>query len=91
MARCAVSDFVPGQLVSGVVIEHQPCGLFVDLGESDPGVVVNTMISDDPKVANPPFPPVGSRIEAAFLGYSGPGRQPRLSLRPAGVQEARHA
>jgi hypothetical protein len=52
-------------------------------------VVVITMINDDPSVANPPFPPVGSRIEAAFLGYSGPDRQPRLSLRPSDVENAR--
>lgn len=91
MAPCAVSDFTPGQLVSGVVLEHQPYGLFVDLGEGEPGVVVITMINDDPSIANPPFPPVGSRIEAAFLGYSGPGRQPRLSLRPSDLERARHA
>jgi predicted RNA-binding protein with RPS1 domain len=76
--------------VSGVVLEHQPYGLFVDLGEGEPGVVIITMINDDSSVANPPFPPVGSRIEMAFLGYSGPGKQPRLSPRPSDLEKARH-
>jgi predicted RNA-binding protein with RPS1 domain len=84
-----MSDLRPGQLVDALVVEHKPFGIFVDIGEDELGVVVITMIEDDSTIPNPQLPPVGSRIEAVFLGYSGPGRQPRLSLRPIDLREAR--
>jgi ribosomal protein S1 len=85
-----MSALKPGQLVTGVVREHQHFGFFVDIGETEPAVVVITMIEDDPSVRNPAFPPVGTELEAVFLGFSGPGRQPRLSVRPMDVERARH-
>ena len=84
-----MSDLRQGQLVDGLVIEHKPFGILVNIGEDELGVVVITMIKDDPMISNPQFPPVGSRIEAVFLGYSGPGRQPRLSTRPMDLRQAR--
>lgn len=38
-----------------------------------------TMIADDPSEADPPFPPVGSLIEAVLLGYTELSAEPRLS------------
>ena len=84
-----MNDLSPGQLVNALVVEHKPFGIFVDIGEDELGVVVITMIADDPTIPNPLFPPVGSRVQAVFLGYSGPGRQPRLSLRPMDLLKAR--
>jgi predicted RNA-binding protein with RPS1 domain len=84
-----MSNLSPGQLVSAIVVEHKPFGIFVDLGEDELGVVVITMIKDDSTIPNPPFPALGSQIEAVFLGYSGPGKQPRLSLRPMDLRKAR--
>jgi hypothetical protein len=69
-------------------VEHRPFGILVDLGEDELGVVVITMIEDDPTIPNPGFPSVGKRIEAVFLGYSGPGKQPRLSIRPVDLKKA---
>ena len=85
-----MSELTPGQLVSGVVVEHRPFGVFIDIGEDEPGVVVITMIEDEPRPRTPELPPVGTAVEAAFLGFSGPGRQPRLSLRPTDVAKARN-
>jgi predicted RNA-binding protein with RPS1 domain len=84
-----MSDLTPGQLVSGTVIEHRPFGVFIDIGEDEPGVAVITMIEDEPRPQTPAFPAVGSAVDAVFLGFSGPGRQPRLSLRPADIAKAR--
>jgi predicted RNA-binding protein with RPS1 domain len=86
-----MTDLSPGQLVWGVVREHQPFGVFIDIGEDEPGVAVITMLEDEPRSRTPEFPPVGSKVDAVFLGFSGPGRQPRLSLRPADVAKARDA
>jgi ribosomal protein S1 len=84
-----MSDLSPGRLVDGLVVEHKPFGILVDIGEDELGVVVITMMEDDPAIPNPPFPPVGSKIEAVFLGYSGPTRQPRLSMRPMDLINSR--
>jgi ribosomal protein S1 len=86
-----VSDLRQGQLVDGLVVEHKPFGVFVDIGEDELGAVVITMMEDDPVIPDPQFPPVGSRIEAVFLGHSGPGRQPRLSTRPMDLRQARRS
>jgi predicted RNA-binding protein with RPS1 domain len=84
-----VNNLRQGQLADGLVVEHKPFGVFVDIDEDELGIVVITMIEDDPMIPNPRFPPVGSRIEAVFLGYSRPGRQPRLSTRPIDLRQAR--
>lgn len=84
-----MSDLRPGQLITGAVVEHQPFGVFIDIGEDELGVAVITMIEDEPRSKTPLFPPVGSSVDAVFLGFSGPGRQPRLSLRPADIAKAR--
>jgi ribosomal protein S1 len=86
-----MSDLIPGQIIDGLVVEHEPFGILVDIGENELGVVVITMVEDDPKIANLNFPPVGSQIETVFLGYSGPTRQPRLSTRPMDLRNARRA
>lgn len=84
-----MSDLRPGQIVRGVVIEHRHFGVFIDIGKSEPGVAVITMIEDEPRSRDPDLPPVGETVEAVFLGYSGPGQQPRLSLRPGDIEKAR--
>jgi len=83
-------DLRPGQLVSGVAIEHRAFGAFIEIGEDEPGLVVITMLEDEPRSRRPEFPPIGSEVEAVFLGFNGPSRQPRLSLRPTDVRRARH-
>jgi predicted RNA-binding protein with RPS1 domain len=77
--------------VSGVVVEHRPFGVFVDIGQDEPGVAVITMIEDEPRSRAPELPRVGTSVDAVFLGFSGADRQPRLSLRPTDVAGARNA
>lgn len=84
-----MNELTPGQIVSGVVVQHQAFGLFVDIGQEKLAVVTITTIADDPHSPNPAMPPVGERIEAVFLAYAGPGRQPRLSLRPRDLEQSR--
>jgi ribosomal protein S1 len=86
-----MSDLSPGQIVTGVVVEHRHFGVFVDIGEAELAVAVITMLEDEPRSRDPVMPPVGNTVEAVFLGYSGPGHQPRLSLRPGDVEKARAA
>ena len=74
------------RLVRGRVTRHEPYGFYVDIGANREGVVVITMISDDPSVSNSPFPPIGSTISAALIGYTDVGDEPRLSVRPSDVK-----
>ena len=79
-----------GDLVTGVVVEHRHFGCFVDIGDDELAVAMITMLDDDPGSPGrpPPFPPVGSTVEVVMLGYSGPGHQPRISLRPSDLDVA---
>jgi len=78
----------PGDIVTGVVVEHRHFGVFLDIGDEEPALAVITMIEDDPR-ATPMLPPVSTSVEGVLLGYAGPGHQPRLSLRPSDIHQAR--
>ncbi len=69
-------------LVEGTVTRHEAYGFYVDFGAEREGLVVITMIADDPGQPNPQFPAVGTVVTARLLGYTEIGQQPRLSTRP---------
>ncbi len=79
-----------GQVVRGRVVEHHPYGITVDIGAPQLGVVVITMLEDEPRSQHPRFPPVGTEVECVLLGFTAIGDQPRLSMRPSDVSGARH-
>ena len=76
-----------GDLVTGVVTEHRHFGVFIDIGDVEPAVAVITMIEDDQRTI-PTLPRIGATVEGVFLGYAGPGHQPRISLRPSDIWAA---
>jgi ribosomal protein S1 len=80
-----------GQFVSGVVTRREAFGVFIEIGESEPGVLlVDAVTDDDPSTAMAKLPEVGDRVEAVFLGYGLPrGTQPRLSIRPSDLRRPR--
>ena len=80
-----------GQLLEGVVTRREPFGVFVEIGEPEPGVVLaDAVTDDDPRLAMQGLPEVGEKIQAVFLGYGLPrGTQPRLSIRPSDFARAR--
>jgi len=41
--------------ISGTVTRHEPYGFYVDFGEEQDGLVVATMVVDDPDCLNPNF------------------------------------
>jgi hypothetical protein len=65
--------------------------MFVDIGDYEHGVVLITMLQTEPRSRDPVMPAVGQRVEGMLLGFSGPGRQPRISWRPSDVSIARIA
>lgn len=79
-----------GQIVTGVVTRRETFGVFVDIGEPEPGVVLADAVTDgDPSTALAALPEVGERVVAVFLGYGLPrGTQPRLSIRPSDLNRA---
>lgn len=74
--------------MEGTVVSHEAYGVYIDFGDSEAGLAVITMVDDTPP-PHPFLPQVGSIVGAVFLGYSKPGRQPRLSLRPSDIALAR--
>lgn len=81
-----------GQIVSGVVTESRVFGVFVEIGEPEPGLLLVDALSDSEpsSAALDALPQVGSRIRAVFLGYGAPGgTQPRLSTRPSDFEGSR--
>ena len=83
-----MTDTLPRR-VSGMVTRHEPYGFYLDFGEERDGLVVITMVVDNPNSPNPNFPPVGACIEAVLLGYADIGGQPRLSTRPMDLADIR--
>ena len=69
----------------GVVTQHCPFGIFVDLG--DPGALGLVQIPefrDEGRMTPQQYPPVGSTIEAVVLGHTDERRrQVWLSMRPS--------
>lgn len=49
--------------VLGKVSRHESYGFYVDIGDEHDGLVVITMVVDDPTILNPGFPPIDSTIE----------------------------
>jgi predicted RNA-binding protein with RPS1 domain len=76
-----MSDAIPCRVV-GIVTRHEPYGFYLDFGEEQEGLVVVTMVVDDPALSNPEFPRVGASVPAVLIGYTDIGGQPRLSTRP---------
>jgi ribosomal protein S1 len=77
--------FPVGARVHGVVIEHHPFGIFVDLG--DPvalGLVQITEFRDEERMMPEQYPPIGASIEAVVLGHTDERRmQVWLGMRPS--------
>jgi hypothetical protein len=77
----------PSGVVTGVVTEHRHHGVFIDIGDEESPVAVITMIEDD-QSKTAALPRIGMAVEGVFLGYAGPGHQPRISLRPSDIRDA---
>lgn len=75
------------QAVRGTVTRHEAYGFYVDFGDESDGLVVITMVTDDPSEPNPPFPPIGAIIDAVLLGYTSIGGGARLSTRPQDLKD----
>jgi hypothetical protein len=74
-----------GMRVSAVVVCHHDFGLGVYIAERDHyGHVDITLVGPPDVTLHGPedFPPIGSTVEAAVLGYSGGAAQLRLQLVP---------
>jgi ribosomal protein S1 len=81
----AKKRFPVGTRVRGVVVQHCPFGVFVDLG--DPiarGLVQITEFLDEGRMAPERYPSVGTVIEAVVLGHTDDRRkQVWLGMKPS--------
>ena len=83
-----------GLLVGGVIVEHHPFGMFVNIGNSRFLGLVELPSMDEALGSGPGqegviHPAVGTRIKAIFIGFASPdGRQPRLRVRQSALGAA---
>ncbi|WP_435010734.1 S1 RNA-binding domain-containing protein [Tundrisphaera lichenicola] len=81
----AKQRFPTGMLVTGVVVEHRPFGIFVDL--ADPvalGLVQIVDFVDRGGMTPELYPPIGSTVEAVVLGHTEiRRRQVWLGMKPS--------
>lgn len=74
----------PGRVVHGVVVEHHPWGIELELEEAEAfGTVDLRFLSDDPVDMNEErYPQLGVRLRAVVQGKM-PNGQLRLTIRPS--------
>lgn len=79
-------DLGTPRVVRGTVTRHEAYGFYVDHDDEVEGLVVITMVDDEPPRPNPPFPAIGAEVQLVLLGYTALGGQPRLSARPSDLR-----
>ena len=86
----AKKRFPIGARVRGVVIQHHPFGVFVDLGDSVAlGLIQIVDFLDQGRMTPEQYPPIGSLIEALVLGHTDARRkQVWLSVKPSRLDKA---
>src|SRR5689334_19038778 len=77
-----------GDIITGDVTDDRHFGRFIDIGDEEHAVAVITMLDDEPTKPRT-WPDIGKTVEGVFLGYAGPGHQPRISLRQSDIRCAR--
>jgi ribosomal protein S1 len=72
----AKKQFPIGRRVRGVVAQHQPFGVFIDIGDAvTTGLVQISDFLDSGRMTPEQYPPVGSWIDAVVLGHTDEGRK----------------
>jgi ribosomal protein S1 len=81
--------FPRGLRVRGTVSAHRPFGIFVNLG--DPvavGLVQITEFSDEGRMTEGQYPPIGTAVEAVVLGHTDERRkQIWLGMKPSQLRQ----
>lgn len=70
-----MSRFPVGSVITGIVKEHAPFGVFIEL--SDP---VAYGLIEIPEFRGEPYPPVGSTVKAMVMHHSEEGERHRVWL-----------
>lgn len=85
----AKKRFPVGVCVNGIVTQHCPFGVFVDLG--DPvatGLIQIVDFRDGGRMTPDQYPPVGTAIEAIVLGHTDDRRkQVWLTIKPSRLKQ----
>jgi ribosomal protein S1 len=81
----AKNRFPVGTRVRGILAQHMPFGIFVDLGDSEIiGLVQIVDFLDEGRMTPERYPPIGASIEAVVLGHTDDRRkQVWLSMKPS--------
>lgn len=85
MGEEAKKRFPVGTRVRGIVAQHMPFGMFVDLGDSETiGLVQICDFLDEGRMTPEQYPLIGASIEAVVLGHRDDRhKQIWLSMKPS--------
>lgn len=72
-----------GQIVEGIVLQHEPFGIFVDVGYAYKGIVQITDFKDSGVMTSDEYPDIGQRVSAVILGFKESGQQIWLGMKPS--------
>lgn len=89
--RATRESLVVGQKVVGTVVKRMPFGVFVDIGQAFPGLVLAPSLDPAGTPMRPEeFPALGARLEAVVVGVPEDRHQIALSCLLADVARFGH-
>jgi len=76
-----------GTLLKGIVVEHKPYGIYLDIGYNYRGLIQITDFKDYEIMTVDEYPNKGDEIEAVVLGFKEHGQQVWLGVKPSQLQK----
>lgn len=76
-----------GQIIEGIVLQHEPFGIFVDVGYDYQGIVQITDFKDSGVMTLDQYPDIGQRVSAVILGFKESGQQIWLGMKPSQLNQ----
>lgn len=77
------------QIVEGVVLQHEPFGIFVDVGHEYKGIIQITDFKDSGLMISEEYPDIGQHVTAVILGFKESGQQIWLGMKTSQLNAER--
>jgi ribosomal protein S1 len=72
-----------GDIVEGTITQHEPYGVFVDIGHPFLGLIQIVDFVDVGIFKSSEYPPIGARIKAVVLGFKEGAKEVQLGVKPS--------
>ena len=70
-----------GEKIRGTISQHEPYGVFVNIGYGYDGLIQITDFKDNGVMTPEEYPAIGEEIQAVILGFKDPGHQVWLGVK----------